>query len=206
MVSNCVIYGSTSGQDGHGTGVGMTGGLLVNSVIRNNTGGPGTCNGVGVNMSGGLVRGCLIYSNDETSAGSGGGVYGGCAESSTICFNRNVNGGGTASTVVSNSIVYFNTITTGTGTNYSGGSFGYSCTTPNPGGVGNITGDPLFVNAAAWDFRLSDVSPCINVGTNLGWMAGAADLGGISRILENRVDMGAYEFRRYPRGTMYWLR
>ena len=32
--------------------------------------------------------------------------------------------------------------------NFWGGTYTYCCTTPNPGGIGNMTNDPRFVNAA----------------------------------------------------------
>ena len=72
----------------------------------------------------------------------------------------------------------------------------YSCTTPDPGGIGNIINDPRFVNAAAGDYHLQPISPCINAGTNQDWMIGATDLDGNPRIdASGRVDMGAYEYQ-----------
>ena len=60
-------------------------------------------------------------------------------------------------------------------------------------GEGNITNDPQFVNALAGDYHLAPGSLCIDAGTNMAWMAGAADLEGNSRIVGDAVDIGCYE-------------
>jgi len=67
-------------------------------------------------------------------------------------------GGGAFYGTLNNCIVYFNSAASSP--NYSWGAFNYSCTTPYPGGTGNITNDPQFVNAAAGDYRLLSNSPC----------------------------------------------
>ena len=67
----------------------------------------------------------------------------------------------------------------------------YSCTTPDPGGTGNITNEPGFVNIPTP--RLLSGSQCINAGVNQEWMTGAVDMDGTPRIVGGIVDMGAYE-------------
>jgi hypothetical protein len=59
----------------------------------------------------------------------------------------------------------------------------------------NITNNPLFVNTNAGNYRLSQISPCINAGLNQSWMDSALDLdGGHYRLdpYSRRVDMGCY--------------
>lgn len=94
---------------------------------------------------------------------------------------------------LTNCIVYYNSAPTNE--NYSGSTLSYSCTTPDPEvGVGNITNAPLFIAKDAGNYRLQVGSPCINAGTNQDWMTGAMDLDGHSRIVDNVVDVGAYEY------------
>ena len=73
-------------------------------------------------------------------------------------------------------------------------------------GEGNTTADPQFIDFAAGNFGLNASSPCINTGSNRDWMAGAADLGGFSRLdkYSGRVDMGCYESRLL--GTIFKCR
>jgi len=98
--------------------------------------------------------------------------------------------------------VYFNEAVTNS--NYYGASFSNCCVTPAPGGIGNITNDPLFSNSLSGNYRLQMGSPCIDAGTNEPWMAVATDLDGKPRIIDGRVDMGAYEFG-IPTEFQLWL-
>jgi len=58
--------------------------------------------------------------------------------------------------------------------------------------AGNIEADPLFLSPN--DYRLSNNSPAIDVGTNRVWMATDVDLAGEARIANAVVDLGAYEY------------
>jgi hypothetical protein len=59
-------------------------------------------------------------------------------------------------------------------------------------GTGNISSDPLYINAFHGNLRLASNSPCIDAGSNAA-VSVSTDLDGNSRILNNTVDMGAYE-------------
>jgi hypothetical protein len=92
---------------------------------------------------------------------------------------------------------------------YVGGAtpvFTNCCSTPSLAsyGEGNITADPVFANAAAYDYRLVRPSPCINTGLTMDWMTGRTDLAGNPRIVGGAVEMGAYEF--LPPGTAIMVR
>jgi hypothetical protein len=82
-----------------------------------------------------------------------------------------------------NNIVYGNSAASGPNT-YGNVSFTYSLSVPQLSGTGNITGDPLFVNAAGWDFHLQAGSPCIDAG----------DPGSPLDPDSTRADIGAYYF------------
>lgn len=96
--------------------------------------------------------------------------------------------------------------------NYQSGAtwaaFTNSCTSPTQtiwiAGDGNITNPPSFANDSYGDYRLAANSPCINAGTNLGWMtAFPYDIEGRLRIRYGAVDMGVYEF--INRGAIFGL-
>lgn len=80
----------------------------------------------------------------------------------------------------------------------TGTGLGGSCS--NSAGLnGNISADPLFVNAAAGNFHLQPTSPAIDAGTNSAPNLPQTDFAGTPRILDGNndcvstVDMGAYE-------------
>jgi len=60
-------------------------------------------------------------------------------------------------------------------------------------GEGNIDADPLFVDVDRGNYRLHRSSPCVNAGDNSAVGQGEVDLDGQPRIVNDRVDMGAYE-------------
>lgn len=66
-------------------------------------------------------------------------------------------------------------------------------------GIGNISDNPLFVDPTVpnGDYRLSANSPCLDVGDNVV-IEETTDLNGNPRIDSGIVDMGAYEFQRFP--------
>ncbi|HOF62643.1 MAG TPA: hypothetical protein PLM82_13805 [Candidatus Latescibacteria bacterium] len=72
---------------------------------------------------------------------------------------------------------------------------------------GCVTGDPRLADIARDDYTIaSGQSPCVNAGVNQAWMVGALDLAGNDRILEGRVDMGCYEYKRTSWGLMVIVR
>jgi parallel beta-helix repeat protein len=65
-------------------------------------------------------------------------------------------------------------------------------------GVGDISSDPLFVNAAGGDYHLTAGSPCRNAGWNGAPALPAVDYDGNPRTQEGTVDIGAFEFSPGP--------
>ena len=155
---------------------------------------------------GGTVRNSLfahnraghVYSLPEN--GDGGGVLfflpGGLMENCTIVGNSAIQGGGAyrnAGGLIRNCIIYDNLADT-SGSNYVGtgeGTFS-SCVAPSLG-TNAVAGPPLWIDAAAGDFRLQPSSPCLDAGTNQPWMSVARDLEGYPRQSETVADLGAYE-------------
>ncbi|MDF7822635.1 PKD domain-containing protein [Pontiellaceae bacterium B12227] len=136
---------------------------------------------------------CLLYNNSATD---GGGASSSWLHNCTVVGNRASDTcGGTFGGTLNNCIVYFNTAGTAGANWYSGNlpNMSFCCTTPDPGGVGNITHAPLFVDSAARDYRLIPTDLCVDAGGNDEWVYAATDLVGTPRVLNGSVDIGAYE-------------
>ena len=61
---------------------------------------------------------------------------------------------------------------------------------------GNINEDPVFVDVGDFPFQINDYSPCIDGGTpdTTGLSLPEYDLADNTRIVNNRIDIGAYEW------------
>jgi hypothetical protein len=192
VISNCVFVGNIAAGGG-----GVFGGTLNNcTLIANST----SSGGIGGGTWYATLNNCVIASN-SASGGFGGGAGTYCSVNScTIVFNSAGSGGGSYGGALTNCIVYSNT-----GGNYGYSTLNYCCTTPLPGGTGNITNDPAFVNPNGGDFHLQSNSPCINAGNNT-YVSGTNDLDGNPRIVGGTVDIGAYEFQSPVSQISYaWL-
>jgi hypothetical protein len=207
-VDRCIIASNTAGlyldAAGRGGGVFATNSVIRNSRIAGNyassgydpeTGQDGGLPGLGggLFLNGSSLVNCTVTGNRTTGYGpdpaKGGGIY---VESGNV----------------RNSIIYFNAASSGTNWYWNDplfpiqqlqlvgeAPFTYSCTTPDPGGVGlgNIVEDPQFFDRTNGNYRLGPTSPCIDAGLNEAWMSSAYDLDGNSRIHNGTVDMGAWE-------------
>lgn len=186
------LYGNGP-YDNEGGGILCLPGAVVSDCII--TGNAGVAYGGGV--FGGTVIDCLVSGNVATG-GEGGGAYLCTLINCTVVGNQDNYGGGVGFSTVENSIVYFNTATVDLSeSNYWLTSFTNSCTTPDPGGVANITNDPVFVNYSGGNYHLQFDSPCIDTGSN-AFVNVTNDLDGRPRIVDGVVDMGAYEYEHAP--------
>jgi hypothetical protein len=142
---------------------------------------------------------CVLLAN--TAYIYGGGAGGGTLDQCTLVGNSaHLDPGGGAATSdewgcsLNNCILFDNTAPAGP--NYSDDSrLNYCCTTPLPGsGTGNITNPPMFVDRLNGNLRLQSNSPCINAGDS-AYASGTTDLDGNPRIVNDTVDIGAYEWQ-----------
>ncbi len=169
-LTNCRVIGNVAVNGG-----GVYTGQVVSSVLYGNVAGilgGGACYATLVN--------CTVVSN--WSAGVGGGICGsqlGATETNAFLLNC---------------IVYDNSAANPDYANRAGNiDWAWCCTVPMPAGPGNFTNNPGLRNPLAGDERPWGNSPCVDRGTNLGWMATARDVLGAPRIFGDRVDVGAYE-------------
>jgi hypothetical protein len=218
--TNCIVEGSGTQALAAvrcawlGSGANLSGFTLRNGFTGTD-GVPSTvCSGGGAWCApGAMVSNCLVISN--TAASHGGGLAGGAVMNSFIAWNQALYGGGASdaamlfdttieniahqqgggvyASTASYSIVYFNQAPSDS--NHADSVITHSCIAPDPGGTGNITGNPLLSGGLPW--QLDPASPCIDQGTNVGVFL---DLGGTPRPLDGNDDSiaawdyGAFEY------------
>ena len=216
VVSNCVLVGNSAA----GLGGGAYDGTLKDCTLTGNSasGGGGAASATlntctltgnrawyGGGTSGGTLNNSTLTGNSADY--SGGGALSAELNNCTVTGNfARGDGGGVAAGILKNCIVYFNTAPDGANFTECDPAWfpnvsSYCCTTPMPtNGFGNITNAPLFVDAAAGNYRLRPDSPCIDAGTNLSAIV-TNDLDGRPRPVDGNgdgvaaFDIGAYEYR-----------
>ncbi len=203
QVRDCVLCNSQA-TDGGGAYL-YYGGLLDRCSIVDNV---ANAYAGGVRCERGALRNCLVARNQVQQYLGGGIQVSGAAviENCTVARNRATSasyGSGmtfTSGGTLRNTILWGNT---GAPQLYVSGTLTseYNCIQDWTGGGLQIsTNDPLLTMLDAGDYHLLPASPCRNTGTNQAWMVAASDRDGQARILEGRVDRGAYELGRFIAG------
>lgn len=157
------------------------------------------------------LNNCALTGNSVAAYSPyGGGAYNCILNNCTITGNSASGtfpyAGGAYLGGANNCILYFNTASNGPNYYFPGqNALSFCCTTPDPGGAGNITAVPLIQNYAAGNLHLQSSSPCINSGNN-ALVSGPTDLDGNPRVVNGTVDMGAYEYQGTGSAIAYgWL-
>ncbi|HYM77408.1 MAG TPA: right-handed parallel beta-helix repeat-containing protein [Candidatus Dormibacteraeota bacterium] len=171
LIVQNLFYANTGSQGGAiylSMPSGSTGPVLVNNTIVGGTG--ATTQGAAV-WAGGFDNQVLFYNNL---------LVGLTGENAVFCDSTY----STLPPVFTNNDAY-----SPSGTGLMG-----TCASEE-GTTGNISADPLFVNATKNNYQLQSGSPVINVGDNSAPDILQKDLLGKPRIVGGIIDMGAYEFQ-----------
>ena len=187
----CVFDGNTSTSSGGA----LRSGTYYGCVFKNNSARTGA--GVG---KGGTFYNCLLVNNN--SKNGCGAVESAEMVNCTVYGNSGTTVGGVVSSTLKNCIVWNNSRS-----NVDACTISFSCTSPLMEGQGNIANDPMFANAQAGDFSLSELSPCIDAGTEI-LLPSTKDIANNPRVRNGAVDMGAYEVQsgsEYTGPTTYYV-
>ena len=198
-------YCTLTGNWASNSGGGAYAGTLNNCTLRGNWV-TNHNNSIGGGTYQSALNNCLVVSNVAAQVGAG---YQGTFTNCTVIGNAASSIGGIASGTLANCIVYWNTASDRGnyyGNEYYPVTFNNCCTFPlPPGGAGNFTNEPGFVNLSSGNLRLQSNSPCINSGASTS-ATGSADLDGRPRIVDGVIDVGAYEYRGRGMGEFIgWL-
>jgi predicted outer membrane repeat protein len=189
---NCTLIFNTAAD----TGGGANGGQLFHCLIGANT---ASNDGGGAYQS--FLYNCVFTNN--VAVNDGGGIYGSTIVNCVLARNSAKTGGGIFGGSLYNCIVWSNFASLAGANCDIGSTVSYSCTTPAPAGLGNVSNDPKTVNFGAGDFHLTSNSPCVEAGINSGifW---TEDLDGNPRLRNIYVDIGAYEYQGEAI-ALFWL-
>jgi len=201
-VDNC-LFVENYAPDGGGVHV-KNSGMVLNSIFTRNE----AIEAAAIWLhNGGVARNCLVYHNFANEGGSVRCHRGGTLENCTVVTNLGIANSGITcfeGGLVRNCILYDNRVTNyaniGTGILYENCCV-YPALSAAVDGGGNITNPPMLALGNP-PFQLHVNSPCRDVGMNMPWMSAATDQSGKPRIINDIVDIGAYEFDHAEAGTL----
>ena len=205
-LTNCT-FSDNSAWSGGGMKNQSSSPTLTNCTFTGNSaysefGGGGLGGGMGNFRSSPTLTNCIFSSNSAETWGGGIVNYDYSNPTITNCTisenSANDDGGGMfnseSSPTVTNCILWGNTAPDGPQIyNYGTSSPTVTYCDVEGGYNGNINADPLFVDPPD-NLRLSFGSPCIDAADNTAVPSGVTtDLDGNPRVINGRIDMGAYE-------------
>jgi parallel beta-helix repeat protein len=160
-----------------------------------------------------IIKNNLIYDNEATDSGIGGGFYTEMEDlpvfvGNTVVGNRAERGGGVRIAnkgIIKNCIIWGNVASSQDNDIYiqvvESPNILYCDISDSPfcGQNGNICEDPMFVDPENNDYHLRPDSPCIDAGDpNFVPVLGETDIDVEPRVMGIRVDIGADEFTSTP--------
>ncbi len=197
---NVISHNSATGStEGNGAGLGSCSGTIQNNRITDNSAGT---KGGGLYQCHGTVQNNLIATN---SAGEGAGLFDcdGDLQNNTIFGNAaSSSGGGLAYChgALRNCVIWGNTATTSGAQLHESNNPAFCCIQEWAGeGLNNVSDDPRLMDPEAGDYRLQEVSPCLDAGVDYYWFVWPQlDLDGNCRLAADHVDIGCYEYGSSP--------
>ncbi|UCG50244.1 MAG: right-handed parallel beta-helix repeat-containing protein, partial [Phycisphaerales bacterium] len=197
-IVNCVISNNQGYEDG--AGVARCTGPIDNCLIIGNMAATASGGGIDITASSSAITNCIITGN--WASRRGGGIYGWFGSNATvrncIVWNNRLADEREMNEIV---LVYDPGRPCTLTVSYSDVEGGLAGTRVEEGseliwGPGNIEADPLFVDPAWGDYHLPVYSPCTDAGDpDFVAEPGATDIEGEPRVVNGRVDIGAYEFQ-----------
>jgi hypothetical protein len=200
---NLIANNSTSGPTGCGWGGGIASANFTQAkIVNNRITGNAACTGGGIYWLG--STGNALFVNNtvaDNEADSWPGMFASFFDSRNQLHNNIIaarrgpafycqNAAGTSQPVMISNDVFSG----------QGAAYGGTCI-DQTGSNGNVSADPLFLDATAGDYRVSMTSPVVDGGHDAAPALPATDLAGQARVVDGnadgiaRVDIGALEYR-----------
>jgi len=200
LLAGCLFEDNEAATGGAIFGASSVNFVVERSIFRRNV---ARSDGGGMAFQGsvGSVIGCLVAGN--VAVDDGGGLYLANSvlslEGVTLVDNMAAGPGAAVHDISGSQVSMRNTIEwdnkpRGITAESFSGSVSFSDIESGWVGPGNLSADPMFVDASAGDYSLAAGSPCIDAGDREGGpLPGAQDVLGEPRVQQCRVDMGAIE-------------
>ena len=203
LVTHCIINNNTNDNRGSGGGVYVKAGRLENCLISGNY---VTSSGGGIYYQDGVARCCTVVGNSADDLG--GGFYGVWIDNSgqgKACIQNSIFAGNKAGGDTSEGSPEWNVPPKYVKLKEKISNCLFKDSIPL--GQNARTGDPMFLDPANNDYRISRNSPAHDAGLYGEWMDGTTDLAGNPRVDHgHRVDIGCYELSYVPPATILMLR